>query len=65
MSINYKSINEAVQNNDFSSFNQLNEDDQVEVMKTWTEEMWCNYYTKDSISEQDFLNAMYKIIDET
>ena len=61
----YTGINEAVLNNDFSSFNQLNEDDQVEVMKTWTEEMWCNYYTKDEVSLDDTFNELYKIVDET
>lgn len=65
MSLDYKSIYEAILNNDFTAFNQLNEVDRAEVMKTWAEEMWCNYYTKDPMSEQEFLNAMYKKIDET
>lgn len=54
MSIDYRSINAAIPNNDFTAFNQLNDEERAEVMKTWAEEMWCNYYTKGPMSEQEF-----------
>ena len=66
MSINYKSINEAVLNNDFSSFNQLDEYDQKQVQKTWNQTMWLNYMSQEpTISDDDLFNELYKIVDET
>ena len=61
----YTDINEAVLNNVFSSFNQLNEDEQKEVQKTWDQTMWLNYMSQEpTISDDDLFNELYKIIDE-
>lgn len=62
----FKHINEAVLNNDFSLFNQLNEDDQKQVQKTWNQTMWLNYMSQEpTISDDDLFNELYKIIDNS
>lgn len=63
---NYKSINEAVLNNDFSLFNQLNEKEQKEAQKFWDQTMWLNYMSLEpTISEEDLYNELNKIIDDS
>ena len=60
----YKSINEAIQYGDFSSFNRLNEGQKIKNMKTWTESMWCKYYTQETFSDKEVFDAVFKIIDD-
>lgn len=61
----YKHINEAIMNGDFSSFDKLDEEMQVDIMNSWKEDMWIKYYTKEgTMTEQEFLNSMYKVIKE-
>lgn len=62
--VDYQGINEAIQNGELSSFNKLNEDEKVQNMKTWTEEMWCKYYTQETFSDKEVFDEIYKIIDD-
>lgn len=61
--VDYKRINEAVKNGDFTEFDTLNENEKTESMKSWTQQMWDSYYLVDSISEEELFNEIYKIID--
>ncbi len=61
--VDYKRINEAVKNGDFTEFNALNENEKAESMKFWSPQMWDSYYLLDAISEEELFNEIYKIID--
>lgn len=62
--VDYKRINEAVKNGDFTEFNTLNENEKAESMKSWTPQMWDSYYLVDSISENEVFDAVMQIIEE-
>lgn len=60
----FKKINEAVKIGDFTLFNTLNELEKVDCMKSWNSQMWDAYYLKDSISEDDLFDELFRIIDD-
>lgn len=57
------SINKAILSGEFSSFDCMTKNQQVDLMKTWTQEMWDNYHLRDTISENEVFDAVFKIID--
>ena len=62
---NYHQINEAVKHGDFTEFNRLNEDEQIENMKSWTKDMRIKYLSQNSITDDDLFNEIYNIIERS
>lgn len=57
-------INAAVLNSEFGEFNKLDEARQIEVMATWTREIWDNFRMQNTVSEEDVFEPIFKLIDE-
>lgn len=56
-------IFEEIQNGDFSNFNRLNENQQVEIMKNWNRDQWIKFRMQNSVSEEDVFNPIIKLIE--
>ena len=62
---NYHQINEALKHGYFTEFNRLNEDEQIENMKSWTKDMRIKYLSQNSITDDDLFNEVYNIIESS
>ena len=49
---------------DLTSFNLLNESEQVSVMSTWNQEQIMSYYMQNSISEEECFAPALELIDD-
>lgn len=58
-----RSINEAVKNGDFTEFDKLSASEKIGVAKNWTHEIRIKYLSRNSVSEEELFNEIYKIID--
>lgn len=58
-----KNILEEIQKGDFSNFNMLNENQQIEIMKKWDRNMWIKYCMQNTVSEEDVFEPIFKLID--
>lgn len=58
-----RTIIEEIQKGDFSSFNHLNEEQQIEIMKSWNQDMWIKYRMQNTVSEAAVFEPVFKLID--
>ena len=58
-----KKILKEIQGDDFSNFNLLDEDQQIEIMKSWNQDMWIKYHMQNTVSEEDVFEPIFKLID--
>lgn len=56
-------ISEEVKKGNFSNFNNLDEDDQIEIMKSWDKDMWIKFRMQNTVSEEDVFEPILKLID--
>lgn len=58
------SLFEEISNGDFKNFNNLEEEQQIEVMKSWNQDMWIKYCMQNTVSEDDVFDPIMRLIDE-
>ena len=58
-----RKISEKIQGGDFSNFNLLDEDPQIEIMKSWNQDMWIKFRMQNTVSEEAVFEPIIKLID--
>ena len=51
-----------LQNGDFSNFNKLNENQQIDIMRHWNKEMWIKYCMQNTVSEEEVFDPIFRLI---
>lgn len=63
--VDYKRINEAVKNGDFTEFDKLSEAHQKSCKSAWNQDEWLKFMIREkAISEEDLYQELYDIIDK-
>lgn len=57
-----KKILEEIQKGDFSDFNMLNGNQQIEIMKSWDQDMWIKFCMQNTVSEEEVFESILKLI---
>ena len=58
-----RKISEEIQGDDFSNFNLLDEDPQIEIMRSWNRRQRTNFRMQNTVSEEDVFAPIIKLID--
>ena len=53
-----------LQNGDFSNFNKLNENQQIDIMRNWDREMWIKYCMQNTVSEEEVFDPIFRLIEK-
>ena len=53
-----------LQNGDFSNFNKLNENQQIDIMRHWDRKMWINYCMQNTVSEEEVFDPIFRLIEK-
>ncbi len=57
-------ILEEIQSGDFTNFNMLSENQQIEIMKKWDGQQWIRFRMQNTVSEKDVFDPILKLSDE-
>lgn len=57
-------ILEEIQKGEFSNFNMLNENQQIEIMKSWNHDMWIKFRMQNTVSEEEVFDPILKLIEQ-
>ena len=58
-----RKIFEEIREGDFSNFNLLDEDQQIEIMKGWNRNTWIKFRMQNTVSEEEVFGPIFKLID--
>lgn len=55
---------EEIKNGDFTNFNMLNENQQIEIMKNWNQKQWIKFRMQNTVSEEEVFEPIIKLMED-
>ena len=59
-----KQINKAILIEDFVTFDSLTEPERLEVMKSWQNKHWIKFKMRNTVTEEEVFDPIFKMIEE-
>ena len=58
-----KQINQEILKEDFATFDSLTEPERIEVMKSWNRELWIKFRMRNTVTEEEVFDPLFKMIE--